>query len=383
MALPKNDPGKSEEEIQRAAEERMKILGGDPTADKVIEDDNELVDDLEEVDEDEVEEEEEEEVDDGDGDEGDDDSDDDPSPEDDDEKDDADKDESDDTDGDNDEADDSDEVDPQLTDAYYRAAVHAGYEEQEIVDFMKANPELAIKTFAKMHDQMNSVSNEYANIGRYKKEQANKATPDKPDDKPGFQKIDLEKLRTDDPDNPLIDVMEQMQNQSEALFDELAKRPTETNSQLATDQQKLEDDKTAILGQKIDSFFKAPNMKQYAGTYGVLVKGATDWTGLMPSEKMNRVAVIEQVQELISGAKVLGKDMDVEDALDRAHLLVTQPIREKMIRKDIMDKVKKRSKSMTLKPNSKSSPANTGKKKAKTENDVIANTAERLNAIKW
>ena len=380
MALPKNDPGKSDKEIQEAAEERMKFLGGDPKADKVIEDDNDLVEDLEEVDEDEVE----EEVDDNEADEEDNDEEDDDeaSPEDD-EEDNADTDERDDTDEDSDEANDSDEEDPQLTDAYYRAAVHAGYEEQEIVDFMKANPELAIKTFAKMHDQMNSVSSEFANIGRYKKEQANKATPDKPDDKPGFKKIDLESLRADDPDNPLIDVMEQMQNQSEALFNELEKRPTETNSQLATDQQKLEDDKTAVLGEKIDSFFKAPNMKQYAGTYGVLAKGATDWTGLMPSEKMNRVAVIEQVQELISGAKVLGKDMDVEDALERAHLLTTQPIREKMIRKDIMDKVKKRSKSMTLKPNSKSSPANTGKKKAKTENDVIANTADRLAAIKW
>jgi hypothetical protein len=380
MALPKAEKGKSDKEIQDAAEERMKILGGDPTADKIIPDDESVPeDDLEEIDEDEVE----DEVDDDDGDEADNDDeeeDDDSTPEDD-EEDNADTDENDDTDEDSDEANDSDEEDPQLTDAYYRAAVHAGYDEQEIVDFMKANPELAIKTFAKMHDQMNSVSQEFANIGRYKKEQAHKATPDKPDDKPGFKKIDLASLRADDPDNPLIDVMEQMQNQSEALFNELEKRPTETNGQLATDQQRLEDDKTTLLGEKIDAFFKAPNMKQYKDTYGQTAKGAKDWKDLMPSEKMNRVAVIEQVQELISGAKVLGKDMDVEDALDRAHLLVTQPIREKMIRKDIMDKVKKRSKSMTLKPSNK--VAKSAPKKAKTEGDVIANTAERLAKIKW
>jgi hypothetical protein len=374
MALPKPDAGKSEQEILDAAEEAMQVLGGDPSADKVIPDEEPLdADDLEEVDEDAEEEEDEAE-------EGEEEEDDDSTPEDDEENE-ADTDDTDDTDDDTQEAKDSEDEDPQLTDAYYRAAVNGGYDDKEIVDFMKANPELAIKTFSKMHDQMNSVSQEFANIGRYKKEQAQKATPDAPKDKPGFKKIDLETLRTDDPDNPLIDVMEQMQEQSEALFNELEKRPTQSSSQLATDRDKLADDQAAVIGQKIDSFFRAPGMEAFAVTYGALDKDAKDWSGLMPSEKMNRVAVIEQVEELISGAKVLGKDMDVEDALDRAHLLVTQPIREKMIRKDIMDKVRKRSKSMTLKPNSK--VATSTPKKAKTNKDVIANTEERLAKIKW
>jgi hypothetical protein len=380
MALPKAEPGKSDAEIQAAAEERMAILGGDPSADKVIDDDTELdPDDLEEVDEDAEDDSDDDNEEAADND--DDDSDDDESTPEDDEEEDADTDEEDDTDEDAQEADDSGDEDPQLTDAYYRAAIHSGYDEKEIVEFMKADPQLAIKTFAKMHDQMNSVSTEFANIGRYNKEQALKATPNEPKDKPGFKKIDLEQLRTDDPDNPLIDVMEQMQEQSEAMFNELGKRPAEGTSQLATDQQKLEDDKAAVIGEKIDAFFKAPGMESYASTYGKVSKGAKDWSDLMPSEKMNRVAVCEQVQELISGAKALGKDMDVEDALDRAHLLITQPIREKMIRKDIMDKVKKRSKSITLKPNSKVSPK--APKKAKTTKDVIANAEERLAAVKW
>jgi hypothetical protein len=360
MALPKPEAGKSEQEILDAAEEAMQVLGGDPSADKIIPDNEEVdADDLEEVDEDAEEEEEVEE--DTEEEEGE---------------------ESEEEEGEEEEAaeEGGDDEGPQLTDAYYRAAVNGGYDEKEIVEFMKANPELAIKTFSKMHDQMNSVSQEFANIGRYKKEQANKPA-EEPASKPGFKKIDLEQLQLDDPDNPLIGVLGQMQEQSEAMFNELEKRPAQSNSQLVTDQDKLADDQAAVIGQKIDSFFRAPGMEAFAVTYGALGKDAKDWTGLMPSEKMNRVAVIELVEEQISGAKALGKELGIEDALDRAHLLITQPIREKMIRKDIMDKVRKRSKSMTLKPNSKSPTS--APKKAKTSKDVIANTEERLAAIKW
>ncbi len=375
MALPKPEPGKSEQEILDAAEERIKILGGDPSADEIIPDNESIpAEDLEEVDEDA------EEDDDLDSDDG---SDDDSTPEDDDEED-ADMDEEDDdTDGDALEADDSEGDEPQLTDAYYRAAIHSGYDEKEIVEFMKANPELAIKTFSKMHDQMNSVSSEFANIGRFKKEQANKAAPDESTDKPGFKKIDLEKLRTEYPDDALVDVIEQMQNQNQAMFDELDKRPTQAanTGQLATDQQNLEADRVKLVGEKIDSFFRGPGMEQYASIYGTLPDKEKSWEGLLPSEKMNRVAVVEQVEELISGAKTLGKDMEVTDALGRAHLLITQPVQEKMIRKDIMDKVRKRSKSITLKPNGSSTPAASKSSKPKTAKDIEARAEERLAKV--
>jgi hypothetical protein len=372
MALPKNEPGKTDAEIQSAAEERMKILGGDPSADEVISNDEPIpAEDLEEVDEDK-----EDDLD------SDDDDDDDSTPEED-NKGEADTDDDDDTDEDAQEGNEQGDEEPQLTDAYYRAAIHGGYEEKEIVEFMKANPELAIKTFAKMHDQMNSVSKEFANIGRFKKEQASKAAPKETTDKPGFKAIDLEKLRTDYPDDALVDVIEQMQAQNKIMFDELDKRPTQAAStdQLASDQQQLEADKVTAVGEKIDAFFRGPGMDQYAVVYGTLPKDVKAWEGLLPSEKMNRVAVVEQVEELISGARMLGKDMDVSDALSRAHLLVTQPVQEKMIRKDIMDKVRKRSKSITLKPNSSSSPAASTSTKAKTAKDIEDRAAERLAKV--
>jgi hypothetical protein len=374
MALPKNDPGKSDDEIQAAAEERLKVLGGDPKADEIIPDNESIpAEDLEEVDEDAEE---------GDDLDSNDEEDDDSTPEDDDTED-ADTDDDDDKDEDAQGANDSEGDEPQLTDAYYRAAIHGGYDEKEIIEFMQANPELAIKTFSKMHDNMNSVSAEFSNIGRYKKEQAHKATPDEPKDKPGFKKIDLDKLREDDPDNPLIDVMEQMQNQSEALFDQLEKRPVQAanTDQLASDQQKLEADRTTMVGEKIDSFFRGPGMDQYAAVYGSLADDVKSWEGLLPSEKMNRVAVVEQVTELMEGARMLGKDMEMTDALSRAHLLITQPVQEKMIRKDIMDKVRKRSKSITLKPNGSSTPAAPKPSKAKTAKDVETRAAERLAKV--
>jgi hypothetical protein len=371
MALPKNDEGKSEQEILDATAERMEALDFNPSADEVVPDNEPIPeDDLEEVDEDEI-----DDLD------SDDDKGNESTPEDDD-KGEAGTDGDDDTDEDAHKAKDSDDDEPLLTDAYYRAAIHSGYEEKEIVELMAANPELAIKTFAKMHDQMNSVSKEYADIGRFKKERDNKPA-DKPDDKPGFKGIDIDTLRADYPDDVLVDALEQMQNQNKAMFDELGKRPTSTANadQLASDQQQLDSDKTAVIGEQIDSFFRGPGMEQYAAVYGTLAKEEKSWEGLLPSEKMNRVAVIDQVEELISGAKVLGKDMDVVDALGRAHLLITSPVRDKMIRKDIMDQVKKRSKSMTLKPNGKSSPASSKSSGPKTAKDIEARAEERLAKV--
>jgi hypothetical protein len=50
-----------------------------------------------------------------------------------------------------------------------------------------------------------------------------------------------------------------------------------------------------------------------------------------------------------------------------------------MIRKDIMDKVRKRSKSITLKPNGKSTPAAASKSsKGKSAKDIEGRAADRL-----
>jgi hypothetical protein len=253
---------------------------------------------------------------------------------------------------------------------------------------MATNPELAMKTFANLHDNMNRVSSEFAEFGRAKKkkaaeEAANNGGGDdnNADKKSTYKQIDTTKLRDENPDSEgLVDVIEQIQEQNKSMHDqmsELAKAPVAHRN---AEQEKLVRDQELLIGTQIDTFFNDPSLDAFATTYGKVTKGAATWDELLPSEKVNRCAVIDQVEQLMEGAKALGRDMDVTEALGRAHLMITQPIQAKMIREDIMKSVRKRSKGITLRP---SSSKTSGKKtkKAKTEGDVVANAQQRMDKL--
>ena len=365
---------KTDSQIQAAAAERMKVLGGDPLVDEVVPD-NEPVpaDDLEEVDEDAPEDDDSTPEDD----EGDKKDDDDSTPEDDDDEPvDKDDDEGD-TDDDAHKANDQKDK-PQLSDAYYRAAINSGMEEKDIVEFYATNPDLAEKTFAKLYDNMNSLTNEYAALGKHKKEQAaggDKVQNTDSDDKSSFEKIDLAKLKEEFPEDSLVDVIGKMQDQMEGMSNELKSRPVQT-----TDTSALEDERVKRIGGQIESFFNSEDTQRFAVMYGTVGKTDTDWSNLLPSEQVNRVAVCERAEEIVTGAEVLGRELEFSEALERAHLEISRPMQAKVIRDDIMAKVVKRSKGITLKPSSKSSVENTDDKPT-GEKDAIANADARLKKV--
>ncbi len=369
-------------ELETRAAERMTELGFDPLADEIIPEGKPIPDeDLEDIAED---------GDDDVGEEGDDtgsdtDEDDDSTPEEDDPDDDDTEGEEGATEEDAQKKVKKKDETPELSDAYYRAALHSGMSEDDVVDFMAANSELAIKTFAKMHEQMNRATNEFAEIGRYKKAQRDKPA-DENKQEPSFKKIDLTKLRDEHPDDEaLIDIMEQLQKQNEGLatqVTDLNKVPARSADSVSYDRDKLEEEKIAHTAKQIEDFFGDPSLKSYEQHYGVVPAGSKDWSMLLPSERMNRVAVIEQVEQLVEGAKAIGNDMSVPDALSRAHLVTMQPVQAKMIREDIMKKVLAKSKGITLKPTGKKkASASSGAKKPVTDKDVENNAEARMKKI--
>ncbi len=365
---------KTDSQIVAAAAERMNVLGGEPLADEVIPD-NEPVpaDDLKEVDEnapdkDDSTPEDADVVDD----------DDDSTPEDD-------GDEHVDKDGDevakDDDAGKADEQKdkPQLSDAYYRAAINSGMDEKEIVDFFAVSPELATKTFAKLYDNMNSLTNEYAALGKQKKQQAaedNKVADTDSDHKSSFKKIDLGKLKEEYPEESLVDVIGEMQDQMESMDKELKSRPVQTNS----DTDAVENERVRRIGGQIEAFFNSEDTQRFAAMYGTVDKSATDWSGLLPSESVNRVAVCERAEEIVTGVEVLGREMEFTTALERAHLEISKPMQDKVIREDIMAQIKKRSKGITLKPSNKVRVDDTGSKPS-GEKDIIAKADARLKKV--
>ena len=273
-----------------------------------------------------------------------------------------------------------------ILDAHYRAAIHQGWSDDDIKTLYKANPALAEKTFAKLLDTTNRLSREFSAIGRAKlqvsksdaqPEPARKTEPTKPE----FKKVDIEKLRKQYDDDAIVDVVAQMQDQIEQLHEEASKRPEPASDPQAQERvirAKVQEE--AAMEQQIGQFFGGSDLKGYNEFYGKVLKNSSDWNNLSIDQKKNRMDVLNMADQIIIGAEAQGRDMSIDDALNLAHLSISEPVREKVIRETIKTKVVKRAKSLTLKPSGKAAVKNDG---PKTAQELIDITTERLNNVKW
>lgn len=273
---------------------------------------------------------------------------------------------------------------PPLSDAYYRAAIHRGFKPEEIDELYKANPELAVRTLGNIYEAVNRSSKEFAALGRAAIKTAAPVvkTEETVETKAEFKGLDIEKLRKDYPDDPVVDLVQAVQEQSKASFDEVqelkATRSAPVTGQPSDVQVRATNQEAHAIEQQIETFFKADELKGYKDFYGTLSKDATDWSGLTPGQKMNRFTVIEMMDQMIVGARTLGRELKIDETLNLAHLSVTEPIREKVIREGIKAKVTERGSNLTLKPSGTAQPTDT---KPQTKQELEEATTERLDKV--
>ncbi len=249
---------------------------------------------------------------------------------------------------------------PELSDAYYRAAKHSGWSDEDIDNLMDNNPELCVKTLAKVYEDTNRASQDFAAIGRAQKEAARKTAETKQTAteavKSEFKGIDIEQLKRENPDNPLlVQVIETQQTQSKVLHDQMAELRSRPERNAGVRENQAADREQAALRQQIDAFFKSDEAQAYGDFYGSLPKDATDWDSLTPGQRANRWAVLEESDYMITGANTCGRTIETDEALRKAHLTVSAPMHERVVRDKIVKQVKERSKSLSLKPSSKTS----------------------------
>lgn len=275
---------------------------------------------------------------------------------------------------------------PPLSDAYYRAAIHRGFTPKDIEEMYVANPELTVRTLGNIYEAVNRSSKEFAAIGRAAKEAVAPKVDVQPEQqvetKPEFKGLDIGQLRKDYPDEPMVDLVATMQEQNKALFDEAqalkATRSAPVTGQPSDVQVRAVEQEAAAIEQQIETFFKADELKGYEDFYGTTPKDATTWDGLTPGQKMNRFTVIEMMDQMIVGARTLGRELKIDETLNLAHLSVTEPIREKVIREGIKAKVTERGSNLTLKPSGTAQPGDT---KPQTKKELEEATTERLNKV--
>jgi len=259
---------------------------------------------------------------------------------------------------------DSDEEEVTLNDAYYRAAISQEWTPDEIKDFFEADPELAIKTFAKIHASTNKISSEFARLGRVQPAKSQEAKT----------AIEANKAKADDGID-LAALKEQYGEDSavvKAFTVMQTKLDTAREAMPDKQEQQQEEIDPIILG-RIEKFWVDPAMKPYAEFYGE----GKDEAKLTIGQSDNRYKVLETADSIVLGCQTQGRKITLEQALESAHLLVSESVRESAIRKELTTKIKKRAKGVSLKP-SKSKKAPEPKDKKLDEKGLIDVTAIRL-----
>ena len=256
-----------------------------------------------------------------------------------------------------------------IPDAHYRAAIHQEWKPDEITKFYKSNPELAERTFAKIYESVNKTSTEFATLGRLKLQQTQELEKAKLE-KSQAKDIDINGLRANyENSDEVINILEEVQKQNKILREQITS-PAQHSDQ-ANDQ-------------AIDTFFAADDLKLYDDFYGPGKDKDGKFVppeGLTPGQKANRHAVLVFADSLITGNAYKGYDMPVSEALELAHLNISQPLQKQKIREEIMGKVVKRSKSITLTGSGKKKVATVTKSGKFSNDELEARTEKRLANI--
>jgi hypothetical protein len=237
-------------------------------------------------------------------------------------------------------------ADTTLPAAYHRTAKARGWTDQEISDFHKANPDLAIKTFERMHESRTKEINEWAELGRKNRTPAPGASaspapsPAAPAAPPtaALKPINVAEMVEKYGNQELIEALAGPLNQAiEALTPIIA----ETNRNQATAKQTAQEG----LNKTIQGFFGSAEMKPFAAIYG-----PASFAAKTPEQAAKFEKVLETADALISGAAFQGRTLDVSEALVLAHDSVASGVKETVIRDAIRKDVTKRGKGITLRP---------------------------------
>jgi hypothetical protein len=271
---------------------------------------------------------------------------------------------------------------PTLPDAYKRAAIHQEWNEDEINEFFNADPEKALKTFAKLYESNNRLSQKFSEFGNLQAQQNANAEAQRIADEQARQEstfvqpkqpspVNMDALRQTYGDDPIVDVVQKLADQIVELTpakrtEQPYVRPVEHYQPRIQDRPVYE--QNAAL-KTLDNFFDSEAASAYTEFYGA----GNQWDKLSPGEFENRKAVVQLAGSIVAGAEIKGENMSDEMALEKAHMIVSQPYLEKAIVADIHKQLRQRGNSMTIRTSATS--AGTGNQPEKTGSQLTA--AER------
>ena len=260
--------------------------------------------------------------------------------------------------------DDKDTKEVQLPDAYYRAAIHQEWTPDEVKEFFEADPEKALKTLAKIYESTNKLNSEFARMGRIK-----------PEDKVADLPTTTEAIAVTNVD---MDAIKEQYGDDSAIVKAMTIMQAKINS--IPEQQVIERvapvQHDEPMRATVDKFFTDPTVKPYKDFYGEGV----DTAKLTQEQHGNRFKMLQMAEDIVIGSQAHGRNITVETAMEAAHLLVSEPVREKAMRAELKATVRKRAKGVTLKP-AKSKAAKTATDGKLSQKQMEAKVQAGLNRV--
>jgi hypothetical protein len=255
--------------------------------------------------------------------------------------------------------------------AYVRTAKARGWTDEEIADFSKANPGVALKTFERMHESRTKEINEWAELGRkVRSAPAASASPTSPVPTPApsaptaLAPINVQEMVDKYGNKELIEALAGPVN---AAINALG--PIVQGAQAAREQSTK--DAQAGLAKSVEDFFGDKTMKGYEAFYG-----PADFAAKTPAQVEAFKKVLDTADALRAGAAYQGRDLSVNEALALAHDSVASGVKETIIRSQLQTKVQKRNAAISLRPTAQGRREAGGPPKSRQE--LFGRTEDRL-----
>jgi len=306
-------------------------------------------------------------------------------------KDDSDTQESDQADSKDDTDDSTSEVevkdgDTEIPEAYMRAAIHRGWTQEIVDDLVEKSPKSAMKILESLYLDVNNASREWSELGRAKidaeRAAINQTTTETVAQEDPATTALIARLRKEYVDDPLIDVViKGLESKPKPVQQQPVQQQQQHNYETAT--RRANAAANSAIDQRVNTFFSADIMKPYEKFYGKLELGQIP-EDLGNGQQLNRLAVLEEAECIIAGHNMRNQKIEIEKALEKAHFIVTEPIRQQIIREGLKATAVRRKKSMTLRPSDSkrsSDSMNTDSSKPRNRRELEQSVQQNLNSV--
>lgn len=264
-----------------------------------------------------------------------------------------------------------------LPENYFQAMRHVGWEPERIKEKFKEDPEQALKDFKFYHDSQNYITQQTSDLGRTQKAATERATEaaTKKEEKPEYKGVDLKAVEDQfGEDNPAaVAIIKAMNESNKVLYDEVQSlKQQRVEQQGPTDEQK-------IIWNTIVTRFDSDDMKPFGKFYGTVEKDKNWDQSLTGAQLQARMNVVKEADAYQAGMALQGKEVSYDEALKKAHLVISAPIQETIIRNELHGKIKKRSKGITVKSSGRKAADDTSKKNP--EKNLLNKVKQKMKAI--